>query len=250
MSMRAKRYRVALAALVAGILTACVVYSEEPLRVKGIKSFQDEKSPAPSISEPAAKTQPDKAVGPEADINDYDFVLAEIESLRKRNDELEKELEDIRARPQAPADNAAEPADPGNFVKEKKKARPIDMKRTEQDAIKKKNRELASEIKESMAKAREDKSKLYFELGNAYTKAKLYKNAIDAYLECLKANPKNYEAHYNLGLVYQRYQGDTDKAVYHFKRYLASNPSPDRKRDVQYLLAMLQSGRSWLTTNN
>ena len=120
------------------------------------------------------------------------------------------------------------------------------MKDKKEEAALDKNKELEAQLKEFAAKSKEDKAKLYFELGSAYTKAKLYKNAIDSYLMALEADPSMAEAHYNLGLLYQRYQEDSGKASYHLKQYLNSHPPPDKKKEAQYILKMLNSGREWV----
>ena len=112
-------------------------------------------------------------------------------------------------------------------------------------SLKNKNKTLRSEIKDMADAQKKEKADMYMELGAAYTKAKDFKSAIDAYKEALELNPDNAEAHYNLGLLYQRYQENTKKALYHFQKFLKLNHSPKKEREVKYLIRMLQSGRDW-----
>lgn len=213
--------------LLIGIIVAGNVYAQQVLPAKGIKAFPGEPVKAPAEKKKVEKVEAVKE-------KDAATITAEIEKLKKTNEALQKELEQLKsANAKAEAGSAAKAA-PGS---------------KNELLLKQKNKELEARIKENMVKAKEDSGKLYFEMGNAYTKAKLYKNAIDAYLACLEADPKTAEAHYNLGLLYQRYQEDTNKAVIHFKKYLNSNPPPDKRREVQYLLDMLRSGREWVTAN-
>ncbi|GEM_PF-5823636 len=111
--------------------------------------------------------------------------------------------------------------------------------------FKDKNRSLRAEIRDMEAAQKKDKADMYMELGAAYTKARDFKSAINAYKESLELDPHNAEAHYNLGLLYQRYQENTKKALYHFDRFLKLNQSPKEEREVKYLIRMLNSGRDW-----
>lgn len=90
-----------------------------------------------------------------------------------------------------------------------------------------------------------EKERLYVELGNAYTKSKLYKSAIEAYENALRINPDNFEAHFNVGLLYEHYLGDTKKAIFHMKRCLKTAPSPKKADEAKYYLAIMREGRDW-----
>ncbi len=206
------------------------LYSQQGLSPKGIKAFRDESAKA-DVPDPEAASLSQSV--PRA--KNYDVLLAEIEKIKKQNETLRKELEDTRA---AKIPSGAKT--PGRSAKR------ADASKGERPVLITKNKELEARFNESIAKARKDSSKLYFELGNVYTRSRLYKNAIDAYLLALESDPKCAEAHYNLGLLYQRYQGDTKKAAMHLKKYINSNPPPDRKKEAAYLLGMINSGREWV----
>ena len=67
----------------------------------------------------------------------------------------------------------------------------------------------------------------HYNLAVAYTTAKLYAEAIDAYETALKFDPNNADAHYNLGLLYSNIKDDPLKAEEHYKKYLELNPDAD-----------------------
>ncbi|MCX5686546.1 MAG: tetratricopeptide repeat protein [Candidatus Omnitrophica bacterium] len=90
-----------------------------------------------------------------------------------------------------------------------------------------------------------EKEKLYVELGDAYTKSKLYKSAMNAYENALQANPNNSDAHFKLGLLYEHYLGDTQKAIYHLKRALKTAPSPKKAEEAKYYLNIMREGKDW-----
>jgi len=85
-----------------------------------------------------------------------------------------------------------------------------------------------------------DMSSLYQELGTTYIQTKLFGPAIDAYTKALSLNPNNAEINYNLGLLYQHSQGNTKKALYHFKKYLRLEPEARNRKEVESLINMLE----------
>jgi len=174
-------------------------------------------------------------------------LLKEIAGLQNTNIGLQKEIDRLKRLNEAFEKKSKELYVQAESAKGNKGMASIaESMNKERLALKKKNEELAARVREEGRRAEADKAKIYFELGNAYTKAKMFREAIDAYTVSLGADPKNAEVHYNLGLLYQRYQGDTDKAVFHFQKYLKSHPPPDREKEVKYLLGMLRSGREWV----
>lgn len=114
----------------------------------------------------------------------------------------------------------------------------------ENAALKKENDNLEQCIRALEEISRKEKASLNQELGAAYTKAKLFPLAIDAYLKSLSLNPDNAELHYNLGLLYQHSEENTKKSLYHFKKYLELKPNAKNKKEVEYLIAVLTESPS------
>ena len=109
----------------------------------------------------------------------------------------------------------------------------------ERFALKKDNEELRQVAIILENTLRGDKAILYRELGTAYTKAKIFNLAIEAYLKSLSFNPRDAEVHYNLGILYKHYLDNTKKATYHLKKYLEFNSKAPNKKEVEYLIGML-----------
>ena len=80
---------------------------------------------------------------------------------------------------------------------------------------------------------------LYEELGNAYTQAKVFGLAIQAYEKSLEFNPGSPQVHYNLGLLYQHYKNDAKKSLYHLKKSLRLNPLAENKKEIEYLIDII-----------
>lgn len=64
----------------------------------------------------------------------------------------------------------------------------------------------------------------FYNLGNIYLKAKVYKNAIESYKLCSKLNSKFAPAYYNLGITYAEIK-DYNKALFYFEKAIRLNPS-------------------------
>jgi tetratricopeptide (TPR) repeat protein len=73
----------------------------------------------------------------------------------------------------------------------------------------------------------------HYNLGVAYSQAKLYDEAADAYEKSVTFNPDNADAHYNLALLYETVQTDPEKAVAHYQRYLELEPDTLDRDEVE-----------------
>lgn len=115
-------------------------------------------------------------------------------------------------------------------------------------ALEKMNQQLQQDKVIMAEDMRKKEAALYEELGTAYVQAKLYDNAIDAYAKTITLDPENAEVNYNLGLLYKHSRSDDKKAAYHLKKYLQLNPKAKNKKEVEYLIKMLQfaPGREFL----
>jgi tetratricopeptide (TPR) repeat protein len=83
-------------------------------------------------------------------------------------------------------------------------------------------------------------SVLYQKLGTAYTEAKLFDLAIEAYNKSLDMDPYNAEVHYNLGILYKHRRDNNDLAKFHLKKYLELKPDAENKKEVEYFIKMLK----------
>lgn len=102
-------------------------------------------------------------------------------------------------------------------------------------------RQLQVECDRIVAQARQEKAKLYAELGAAYIKAKMFDPAIKAYEALVALEPKNYQGQYALGLLYKQHKNDSIKAVAYLKQYLVLAPKTKDRADIEYLVRMLEA---------
>lgn len=83
-----------------------------------------------------------------------------------------------------------------------------------------------------------------YNVGVAYAQGERYDDAIEAYKKSLALNPKNAEAHYNLGALYARGNGDPAQAIASYRAYLELAPNADDRADVQRLIESLTASVS------
>jgi len=156
--------------------------------------------------------------------------ITEIKELKRTNAQLETKGKEFHIKALG-ADQTKNNLKTLNKVVGRMNQGQVKLK-TENEGLQKKILSLENSFKN-------EKAKLYEELGTAYTKAKLYKLAIQAYEGSLAFNSKNAEAHYNLGLLYKHYMDNSKKSVYHLKKYLELNSKAANRKEVEYLIGML-----------
>ena len=101
-------------------------------------------------------------------------------------------------------------------------------------------KELEGKIKVLEKTLKKEKAVFRYNLAVAYTKAKLYDEAIGAYEKSLELDQNNADAHYNLGLLYKDAKQDADKAAAHLSKYLELKPDADDKGKVKEWLEKLK----------
>jgi tetratricopeptide (TPR) repeat protein len=151
------------------------------------------------------------------------------------NTDLQKEKDDLRARLKKAQD--AITAKEQELKSASQKAKEIDKEMgKEKMVLNAKLTEEKTALEEKMQSLQEtlrtERALYHYNLGVAYTEANLYDEAIEAYKRSLEFNPKNAEAHYNLGLLYENFNGDPGLAASHYRRYLELEPDAEDKEEV------------------
>ena len=139
--------------------------------------------------------------------------LQEKESKRKEKEMTQMQYESEKAK-------GAQEEQASDFLEEKEKV---------QSEIK----EAKDKIEELQKKIKSEKALYHYNLGVAYAKTKMYKEAIKEYENSLVYDSGNAEAYYNLGLLYENVNNDTVKAVQYYQKYLDLRPDVDDKEEVR-----------------
>jgi tetratricopeptide (TPR) repeat protein len=103
----------------------------------------------------------------------------------------------------------------------------------ERKSMLKEKQELENKLKLLNITLGKERALYHYKLGVAYTQAKLYDEAVDAYEKSLKFNPDNPDAHYNVALLYDNFKADPVRAAIHFQRYLELKPDASDKVEVE-----------------
>ncbi|MCQ2958173.1 MAG: tetratricopeptide repeat protein [Candidatus Gastranaerophilales bacterium] len=77
---------------------------------------------------------------------------------------------------------------------------------------------------ESLNKQNYNNYSAFYNLGNIYLKAEIYKNAIESYKLATRMNTRFAPAFYNLGIAYYK-TNDVNKALFNFEKAMRLNPS-------------------------
>lgn len=99
--------------------------------------------------------------------------------------------------------------------------------------------ELNKKIALLETRLKQERSVYQYNLGVVYAQAQRYDDAIEAYQQSLELDPKNADAYYNLGLLYERIKGQPEKAAWHYRKYLELNPTADDREEVEHWIDML-----------
>lgn len=179
--------------------------------------------------------------GKEKAEKDYEKLQADIVSyialnakLQDEKDNLQKSLEDkdkIIESKEVELEKAKEAGEALEEIKNKFSK----IQNGRQGFIREKE-ELKNKINSLENALLKERALYSYNLAVAYTQAKFYDEAIEAYEKSLKFNPNNPEAHYNLGLLYDNLKNDIEKAALHYSKYLQLKPSADDKTEVQALI--------------
>jgi tetratricopeptide (TPR) repeat protein len=94
-------------------------------------------------------------------------------------------------------------------------------------------------LKASVVDLEHENAVLYGKSGDAFMRAGLTDEAIEAFNNAIRLNPRNAEAHYKLGFLYKRSMNNNSMAVYHFKKYLALDPKSKSRKEIEYIIQML-----------
>ncbi len=81
---------------------------------------------------------------------------------------------------------------------------------------------------------------LHYNQALAYLKTKKYREAADALIKVIQLNPKDKDAHYNLGVLYESYLNDKKKALYYYAQYIKYGKGKEDTGEVKQWILQLK----------
>jgi tetratricopeptide (TPR) repeat protein len=96
---------------------------------------------------------------------------------------------------------------------------------------------LARTRKEVQGADEKERSDLHYNMAVVYAGKGQYEDAEREYLNALRTDPTDADAHFNLGILYEEIFKNKDKAAMHYRRFLKLRPdSPDAIQVREWLL--------------
>lgn len=155
--------------------------------------------------------------------------------LQVENEKFEKTLEQLKQQIKE-KDGQIDSLKQLNDKKPKQVEKKTEEKTKEKQA---QNQKLIKEIDQCREKnkfleetLKKERVVFYYNLGVAYSKAKLYEEAIEAYKKSLTLDATNPEANYNLALLYEKVKQEPEIAVLYYRKYLKLRPDANDKKEV------------------
>ncbi|MCP4653539.1 MAG: tetratricopeptide repeat protein [Candidatus Omnitrophica bacterium] len=99
---------------------------------------------------------------------------------------------------------------------------------------------LTEETKGLNAQLLREKALAYYNLGLAYVRGGFYNEAIESWENALRIDSSDFDAHYNLAVIYETKKKNTNKAVFHYNKYLQLNPDEADCSEIREKLRKLR----------
>ncbi len=118
----------------------------------------------------------------------------------------------------------------------------LEMEKREQRLIKAERMTALLEKSRAEVKqvGRKDERDMHYNMAGVYARDGRYREAEQAYLKALRADPTDAAAHYNLGILYEDVFRQPNKAAMHYRAYLKLAPGADDVDEVKGWLLQLE----------
>lgn len=173
---------------------------------------------------------------------DYETLQRDVVSyvsvntkLQEDNKELKTSLEEAQARVEEQTQELEKLQDKLERL-HKEMAR---AKTDQRKVVTKEFKDLTAKVATLEDTLKHERALYRYNLGIVYAQAQRYDEAIEAYQNSLELEASNADAHYNLGLLYERVKSQSDRAAWHYRRYLELKPKAEDRDDVQQRIDML-----------
>jgi|GEM_PF-831397 len=203
-----------------------------------------------SAEEEVSKLKKDLSETREKNIIDSKKISSQVEQCLKEKSGVSAELETTKKLLESERNKAEE----ANVSAGKLRDEVIRLQRKNQEdvadvekSLKKKVRNyearilsLEAALEKAQKKLKTEAERYHYKLGVIYSQQKEFDSAVTEFRTVLGYNPKNAQAHYNLGIIYDDYFKDKKNASVHYHSFLDSNPKPEDAEAVREWLTNLE----------
>ncbi|MDI6774534.1 MAG: tetratricopeptide repeat protein [Verrucomicrobiota bacterium] len=157
-----------------------------------------------------------------------------IARLTRRITPMEKEIADLKASLSGKADAAASTGVEVETLKIEIEKREDRLRKTERMAA------LLEQARDKVKRASDtEKRDMHYNMAVIYAREGRVEEAEREYLNALRIDPNDADAHFNLGILYEEAKADKNRAIQHYKKHLKLNPyGPDADKIKSWLLQL------------
>jgi tetratricopeptide (TPR) repeat protein len=237
--------------LILGAVVGFVLYTTEAQRNTLLRS-ENSKTIEEAQTE-IKKIKADLKAERDKNLDEKKKLLDEATEASKEKDEAVKEKQDLEKRLVRERETSLAAGD--DLTKLQAELPKIKKESREeiahlQEAFKKKGQAYEARILSAEAQVEKTKKRLsteaeryHYNLGVVYTQNKDYDNAVAEFKTALAYNPKNAQAYYNLGILFDDYFKDKENAKYYYRTFLDLQPTSDDAEAVKEWLANLDKAK-------
>ncbi|MBI4323399.1 MAG: tetratricopeptide repeat protein [Candidatus Omnitrophica bacterium] len=173
---------------------------------------------------------------------DYETLQRDVVSYVSVNTKLQEDNKELKASLEEAQARVEEQTQELEKLQDKLERLHKEMARAKTDqrkAVTKEFKDLAAKVATLEDTLKHERALYRYNLGIVYAQAQRYDEAIEAYQNSLELEANNADAHYNLGLLYERVKSQSDRAAWHYRRYLELKPKAEDRDEVQQRIDML-----------
>lgn len=227
--MKQKVFIIILLIFIAGLMAASIIFFQKNKTLTS--QLDNTKQLLTRTDQEVKRVQAEK----EKMSKDNEKLQTDAASYLEINNDLQKENQDL--------DNKLTKA--GKMIKAKEeslKKATLKLEEVEkkiakeqtgmQEKLIKEKKELEEKVRSLEETLQKERALFHYNLAVNYAQSGLYDEAVEAYEKSLTYDPKNADAHYNLGLLYGNLKSDGEKAILHYRKYLELKPKADDREEV------------------
>ncbi len=169
-------------------------------------------------------------------LREKEKLQADTQAYMAMNNDLQKEKEGLQSRLKDVDALIAANKKESEEIKRSMQARHerlLEQRAKERRALGLVKQALLRDVRKKERAIQQERSFYHYDLGIAYGKSGLMRDAIREYEASIQCDKSNADAHYNLALLYKSVENNQGKAVEHFKKYLELKPDAEDAAKVR-----------------
>ncbi|OGW80378.1 MAG: hypothetical protein A2Z83_06855 [Omnitrophica bacterium GWA2_52_8] len=101
-----------------------------------------------------------------------------------------------------------------------------------------------SDVTRASEEMKNELSLVHFQLGNIYFDKRDFEMAVNHYNKVLALEPSHAETHHNMGIIFDYYIENNDKAIFHYRNFLQLQPLHEQANAIRERILELRLAKS------